>query len=153
MGAAGTFSVVLLVGSWNGLSLSWGFGRGPQWGVNGAEDSAQSSCWLSRQREMYGLSSDVHPWVPEESRLCMQVIFIFVFMICGLAIVPKISWFPYLQARVNSHEGLSQDWNGWTFAKAVAWKRICKTWLSCPCQNALGPHGCRGDGVGVLIGW
>lgn len=52
---------------------------------------------------MYGLSSDVHPWAPEENRLCMPV----VFVICGLAIVPKISWIPYPQAGVNSHEGLS----------------------------------------------
>lgn len=40
---------------------------------------------------MYGLSSDVHPWALEESRLCMQV----VFVVCGLAIAPKMSWIPY----------------------------------------------------------
>lgn len=49
---------------------------------------------------MYGLSSDVHPWVPEESRLCMQV----VFGIRGLAIVPKVRVLSHVLASVSTRK-------------------------------------------------
>lgn len=48
--------------------------------------------------------------VPEESRLCMQV----VFVIFGLAIVPNggvhcpMPWLPYLQGRVNSCRAVAE---------------------------------------------
>lgn len=49
---------------------------------------------------MYGLSSDVRPWVPEESRLRMQV----VFVIHGLAIVPKVCVLPHILASISTRK-------------------------------------------------
>lgn len=93
--------------------------------------------------------------VPEESRLCMRV----VFVIFGLAIVPNggvhcpMPWLPHLQGRVNSHAGLllRLKMDGYLQKLLGGRERIKHDYLALA-KSALGPHECREEGVGALIG-
>lgn len=82
-----------------------------------------------------------------------------VFMIFGLDIVPNrglhcpMLCLPCLQGRVNSHAGLLLRLKMDGYLQKLFGERECiKHDNLALAKSALGPHGCRGEGVGALIG-